>query len=150
MIPFSHSVKDFYDCFQNLTLDGSSMVSQTRKFNFQTYTFENTSFSTWKSVWSFYFGHCVTSNDIDSLDDGKFLKIYLNKSSDYIIWIHDPDFFYLSLNPRSIPKLEISFSPVMKSQTRQYSNNFSTVLQYIEQEKHIKLHREKVQFELQL
>ena len=132
-ISSSVSVQNFYDCFQNITINGSLMVAKTRKFNYQDYTFDNTSHSTWNSVWSFYFGHCVTSDDIDSLKDGQFLKIYLNKSLDYSIWIHDPDFFYISLNPRSIPNLEISYSPV-----------YYTVLQYIEQEKHSKLHREKV------
>ena len=122
------------------------MVAKTRKFNYQDYTFDNTSHSTWNSIRSFYFGHCVTSDDIDSLKDGQFLKIYLNKSLDYSIWIHDPDFFYLSLNPRSIPKLEVDFSPVMKSPTRwkNYSNNFTSILLYIEQEKHSKLPRKEV------
>ena len=140
-IPSSQSVEDFYECFQNVTINGPSMVSRTRKFTFQNFTFENSRILTWKSFWSFYFGHCFTSNDFYSLKDGQFLKIYLNKYSDYLIWIHDPDFFYLSLNPRSIPKVEIEFSPVINSQT---SNIYSTVLQYIEQEKHTKLHREKV------
>ena len=132
-ISSSQSVEDFYDCFQNVTINGPSRVSRTRKFNLENFTFENNRLSTWKSIWSYYFGHCVTSNDFDSLKDGQFIKIYLNKSSDYLIWIHDPDFFYFSFNPRSIPKLEIDFSPV-----------YSTVLQYIEQEKHIKLQGEKV------
>ena len=131
-IPSSQSVEDFYDCFQNVTINGPSMVSRMRKFNYKNFTFENNRLSTWKSVWSFYFGHCATLNKFDSLKDGQFQKLYLNKSSDYLIWIHDPDFFYLSLNPRSIPNLEISYSPV-----------YYTVLQYIEQEKH-SLHREKV------
>ena len=140
------SAEDFYDCFQNVTINGSSMVSKTRKFNFKDYTFENTSHSTWNAMRSIFFGHCVTSDDIDSLKDGQFLKIYLNKSLDYTIWIHDPDFFYLSLNPRSIPKLEVDFSPIMKSQSRvkRYSNNYTSILLYIEQEKHSKLNRKKV------
>ena len=112
------------------------MVSHTRKFNFQTYSFENTLYSTWTIFSSHFYGNCIASHDIDSLKDQQFLKIYFNKSMDYLIWIHDPDFFYISINPRSIPKLEVDFSPFMKSQT--------IVLRFIEQEKHQKLHRKKV------
>ena len=112
------------------------MVSHTRKFNFQTYSFENTFYSTWTIFSSHFYGNCISSHDIDSLKDQQFLKIYFNKSMDYLIWIHDPDFFYISINPRSIPKLEMDFSPVMKSQTR--------ILHYLEKEKHGKLQRKKV------
>ena len=112
------------------------MVSHTRKFNFQTYSFENTFYSTWTIFSSHFYGNCIASHDIDSLKDQQFLKIYFNKSMDYLIWIHDPDFFYISINPRSIPKLEMDFSPVMKSQTR--------ILHYLEKEKHGKLQRKKV------
>ena len=130
------SVEEFYDCYQNRTKNGFSMVSHTRKFNFQTYSFENTFFSTWKIFSTFFYGNCVTSNDVDDLKDQQFFKIYLNKSMDFLIWIHDPDFFYISINPRSIPKLRIDFSPVMKSQTR--------ILYYLGKEKHKKLQRKKV------
>ena len=122
------------------------MVSQTKIFNYQDYTFKNTTLSTWKTVNSFFFGRCVTSNNIDSLDDGKFLKIYLNTSMDYKIWIHDPDIFFLSLNPKSSPKLELYYSPVITTTDRTknyYGSNISSVLQYLEQSKYSAKNRKR-------
>ena len=87
------------------------MVLNTRKFNYEHYTFENTTKSDWKIISSFYFGQCVTSNNIDSLKDGQFLKIYLNKSMDYKVWIHDPDFFLLTANPDIIPFAKVLMKP---------------------------------------
>ena len=138
------NIEDFYECFDNTTVNEASMVSRTRKFNYQEYTFENTTLSTWKTMNSFYYGRCVTSNNIDSLKDGQFLKIYLNTSLRYRIWIHDPDLFYLSLNPKSTPKLELEYSPLLTTIQPNYKNNFTSVLQYLEQEKYIAINRKKV------
>ena len=117
------------------------MVLNTRKFNYEHYTFENTTQSDWKIISSFYFGQCVTSNNIDSLKDGQFLKIYLNKSMDYKVWIHDPDFFYLSLNPYSVPKLELVYNPFVPQKIQFKNFNYTSVLHYIHQEKHIVINR---------
>lgn len=137
-------IDDFYECFNNITVNDASMVLRTRKFNYQDYTFENTTLSTWKTMNSFYFGTCVTSNNIDSLKDGQFLKIYLNTSLRYRILIHDPDLFYLSLNPKSIPKLELDYNPLMTTIQPNYKSNFTSVLQYLEQEKYKAINRKKV------
>ena len=141
-----NNIEDYYECFDNITLNDAFMVSRTRTFNIQSYTFKNTTLSTWKTMYSFYFGRCVTSNNIDSLKDGQFLKIYLNTSLEYKIWIHDPDIFYLSLNPKSTPKLELDYSPVMMTTAtiRNYKTNFSSVLQYLEQVKYKAVNRKKV------
>ena len=133
------NIADFFECFNNITLNEGSMVSQTKIFNYQDYTFENTTLSTWKTVNSFYFGRCITSNNIDRLKDRQFFKIYLNTSLDYKIWIHDPDIFFLSLNPKSSPKLELDYSPVTTTTDRTknyYGSNITSVLQYLEQSKY--------------
>ena len=122
------------------------MVSQTKIFNYQDYTFENTTLSTWKTVNSFYFGRCITSNKIDRLKDGQFFKIYLNTSLAYKIWIHDPDIFFLSLNPKSSPKLELDYSPVTTTidRTKNYNgSSITSVLQYLEQSKYSAKNREQ-------
>ena len=122
------------------------MVSQTKIFTYQDYTFKNTTLSTWKTVNSFYFGRCITSNNIDRLKDGQFFKIYLNTSLDYKIWIHDPDIFFLSLNPKSSPKLELYYSPVITTTDRTknyYGSNISSVLQYLEQSKYSAKNRKR-------
>ena len=129
----SESVQVFYECFKALSVNGDTMILQTKKFNFKDFSFENTTFSIWKSLSSYYFGQCVTTNDISSLEDGQLLKIYLNKSMEYKIWIHDADYFYLSLNPKSIPKLELDYSPM----------EYSTVLQYLEKKKYVQMNRIK-------
>ena len=108
-IQYSENVGDFYNCYNNSTVDGSTMVLGSKTFTHADFTFENTTQSEWRPLFSYYFGQCVTSNNIDTLEEGQFLKIYLNKSMDYKIWLHDPDFFYLSLNPESVPKLELKY-----------------------------------------
>ena len=35
------NIADFFECFNNITLNEGSMVSQTKIFNYQDYTFEN-------------------------------------------------------------------------------------------------------------
>ena len=117
------------------------MVLNTRKFSYEHYTFENTTQSDWKIISSFYFGQCVTSNNIDSLKDGQFLKIYLNKSMDYKIWLHDPDFFYLSLNPESVPKLELKYDPLRHIKNKFKNRKYFSVLNYIHQQKHTTINR---------
>ena len=143
-IPSFKNIEDFYECFDNITVNDASMVSRTRKFYYRDYTFENTTFSTWKTMNSFYYGRCVTSNNIDSLKDGQFLKIYLNTSLAYRIWIHDPNLFYLSLNPKSTPKLALDYNPLMTTSQKNYKSNFTSVLQYLEQEKYKAINRKKV------
>ena len=138
----SESVQVFYECFKALSVNGDTMILQTKKFNFKDFSFENTTFSIWKSLSSYYFGQCVTTNDISSLEDGLLLKIYLNKSMEYRIWIHDADYFYLSLNLKSIPKLELDYSPSIQSRNGS-KMGYSTVLQYLEKKKYVQMNRIK-------
>ena len=138
----SESVEAFYECFKKVSVNGDSLILQTRKFHFNDYRFENTTAYIWKSVTSYFFGQCVTTKKIGSLDDGELLKIYLNKSMEYKIWIHDADFFFLSLNPNSIPKLELDFSPSIQSGT-ETKIGYKTVLQYLDNQKNIHMNRKK-------
>ena len=105
----SENVQDFYKCFENVTFDAKTMILDTKKFNHEEFSFEDTN-SSWTPVYHVYFGQCLTSNNVDSLKDGQFLKIYFNLSLNYEIWLHDPDFFFLSLNERSVPKFELEYN----------------------------------------
>ena len=140
-IQYSENVGDFYNCYNNSTVDGSTMVLGSKTFTHADFTFENTTQSEWRPLFSYYFGQCVTSNNIDTLEEGQFLKIYLNKSMDYKIWLHDPDFFYLSLNPESVPKLELKYDPLRHIKNKFKNRKYFSVLNYIHQQKHTTINR---------
>ena len=55
--------------------------------------------------YSMMYGKCQLARDIGEIEETKFVKLKLNDSLEYRVWIHDPNFFFMSWNPRSTPSL---------------------------------------------
>ena len=92
--------------------------------------------SQWKgSFWPLFFGKCFSLKAEDgtigfTLYDG--LSISLNSSLEYWVILHDPDYFVMSSNPTTIPRIAFSID-----------KNFGSKTVYIEATKHKKMDRKK-------
>ena len=91
--------------------------------------------SSWKAYYSFsLLGRCFVlkpaAGTIGSSQLGA-LSIALNKSLEYMILMHDPDFMMMTSNPKVVPRLSFSID-----------ENFGGKTVYIEATIHIKMNRE--------
>ena len=59
-------------------------------------------------------GRCQTIRNVGKLPASENFKAILNTSLDlgapYKVWLHDPDFFVESINPSSIPRIDITLN----------------------------------------
>ena len=112
------------------------LISDTLTFNFSATIFRNYPV-TWKDhITSLLYGRCIVASDIGILEAGQFIKVHLNTSIPirYKLWLHDPDFFMLSLNPNSVPTID---------NTLNVSGAPLGVQLFINAEEHYLLNREK-------
>lgn len=89
---------------------GDEIVLDAKMFDYPTTMFSDHSID-WTSYVSFMFnGRCLTASSPAILESGKGLKVNLNTSivPDYEIFLHDPNFFLRSFNPKSVPSIENS------------------------------------------
>ena len=124
---------EFLQCFdKNLTQPSKNIiqgVDYLEKFTF------DAAFPTWKTVVSPLYGQCVTSTDLPELEEFRFWKLKLHVSKffdEYRVFIHDPDFFFISSNPRSVPRVYLQYV------------SLTSKLQYIHVEKNSLLSRDEV------
>ena len=118
---------EFLQCFdKNLTLSSKKIihgVDYLGKFTFEA------AYPTWRTVFSPH------SSDLAELQEFRFWKLKLQVSEffdEYRVFIHDPDFFFLSSNPRSVPRVYLQYV------------SLTSKLQYIHVEKNSLLSRDEV------
>ena len=93
-------VVQFKDCFKMLFSNTSDMI-KTVLWN-KTITVENWT----ETISQFTYGRCQTLKNYAKLGNGQELNglhIRLNPEHRYTFYLHDPDFFFLNLNPIAIP-----------------------------------------------
>ena len=59
------------------------------------------------------YGNCLFRETFGKLPEGQFVKVSLNTTLKYRIWLHDPKFFLVSMNPSSTPSLSINIEKGM-------------------------------------
>ena len=69
---------------------------------------------------------------IGTLLEGQFVKVSLNSTLKYRIWIHDPKFFFVSMNPSSTPSLSIT---IEKEKLKMLKSGAEMAMQFIVAEK---------------
>ena len=119
-----------------MVFNREELITDTLTINLSVPVFRNYSIS-WREHFSvMFYGRCQKASDIGILKTGQYIKVHLNTSIPirYKIWLHDPEFFMLSLNPNSVPTIDntlnVSAAPL-------------GVQLFINAEEHYLLNREK-------
>ena len=78
-------------------------------------------------------GRCLTAPAPAVLESGEGLKVHLNTSNvpSYEIFLHDPDYFLRSFNPKSVPVIENSLKIFNASLTSGMYQQFIHVEKYL-------------------
>ena len=106
------TVEDFYQCFESRVYKKEEMLLETLSFNFSNPKFEKLDIEWSSVVTTLWHGRCLQTEYQGLLEEGSAIKFHLNTSIDagYTIYLHDPDFHLISLNPMSIPSVQINLN----------------------------------------
>ena len=92
------------------------------------------------------FGRCLFVNDLGRLREYQFIKLNLKFDKVFQIFIHDPRYFFFSLNPLSLPliNLNIDMPDLIPEKMINESSGFKPIVQqWIYAEKNVKYNREQ-------
>ena len=108
------------DCVKNKTFDEEDSI---KKLVLNTYEKQNVTWTEGITVASF--GRCFSLNDTIILDFKTQWNLMFHNKTDALVFVHDPQFFLLSENPRTIPKF---IKIVDKQDLKKYQlSNFEVV-----------------------
>ena len=131
------NVEDFYKCVNTKMYRKDEIIFKAAEFSFATAQMSDVSLQ-WESfIDSLAHGTCQRLKNNGNMADGTYLKIFLNSSILYRIYIHDPNFHVTSMNPSGTPKLDLALN--FEGQ------NLPAAFQYIYAEKHQFLNRDSEQ-----
>ena len=128
---------EFYDCVYTKMYHRDEMILNNAIFDFATTLMTNVSVPWENFTDSLFFGNCQTLRTFGNMEEGKYLKVFLDTQNIYRVFIHDADFFVTSMNPSGTPKLEIPLNFA--------GQVMPALFQYIYAEKHKLLNREGFQ-----
>ena len=128
---------EFYDCVYTKMYHRDEMILDNAIFDFATTLMTNVSVPWENFTDSLFFGNCQTLRTFGNMEEGKYLKVFLDTQNIYRVFIHDVDFFVTSMNPSGTPKLEIPLNFA--------GQVMPALFQYIYAEKHKLLNREGFQ-----
>ena len=128
---------EFYDCVYTKMYHRDEMILNNAIFDFATTLMKNVSVPWENFTDSLFFGNCQTLRTFGNMEEGKYLKVFLDTQNIYRVFIHDADFFVTSMNPSGTPKLEIPLNFA--------GQVMPALFQYIYAEKHKLLNREGFQ-----
>ena len=92
------------------------------------------------------FGRCLFVNNLGRLREYQFIKLNIKSDKTYQIFFHDPRFFFFSLNPLSLPliNLKINMPDLIPDKTIKASTGFKPIVQqWIYAVKNVKYNREQ-------
>ena len=113
------------------------LILGTAEFNYETTLMTNISLQWEAFIDSLLHGRCQRLRNTGNMLEGKYLKIFLNSTFFYRIYIHDPNFHVTSLNPSGTPRLDLPLN--FEGQ------KLSSFVLYIYAEKHKFLNRKSSQ-----
>ena len=106
-ISSSRNVTEILSCLDFLTFEKEEFIFGTQIYSYRNNSFRNLS-TVWETQYNPYFGKCQMSRNLGPVPEGESIKVVLNKTLEYRIFIYDPDFFYPSLNPKTTPRIHLS------------------------------------------
>ena len=86
------------------------------------------------------YGRCLFVEDLGYLEDYQFIKLDLNPERKFIVFLHDPNFFFFSLNPESAPLIKLYLNMSELKTSRETRN---VAQQWINAVKNIKYNRKQ-------
>ena len=105
----SRNVTDILTCLDSLTFNKEEFILGTQIYSYRSNSFRNIS-TVWESQYNSFFGKCQMSRNLGPVPEGDAIKVVLNKSLEYRIFLYDPNFFYPSFNPKATPRIHLSVS----------------------------------------
>ena len=129
------SVQEFYKCYDSMIFKKDEMIFGSYHWDYINWKSPDLHIQWDELSYSMMYGKCQLARDIGEIEETKFVKLKLNDSLEYRVWIHDPNFFFMSWNPRSTPSLlaKLKFNKIDRNH----------LIQYISKEKNILLNTEK-------
>ena len=85
------------------------------------------------------YGKCLFVHNLGFLRENDLLKLYLNHNLTFLVFLHDPNFFFISKNPDSAPAVGIHLN--MPTDLNSYEDDKLIGLQWIYAVKNIKYNR---------
>ena len=91
------------------------LILKSVYFSYSTTIVTSAASATWQDfIETAVHGRCQTIRNVGKLPASENFKAILNTSLDlgapYKVWLHDPDFFVESINPSSIPRIDITLN----------------------------------------
>ena len=129
--------EEFYNCVNTKMYNKDEIIMENSVFDFETTIFTNASVPWENFTDSLFHGNCQTMRAYDDMEEGKYLKVFLNPKIIYRAYVHDTNFFVTSMNPSGTPKLEIPLNFAGQVMPASF--------QYIYAERHQLLNREGFQ-----
>ena len=91
------------------------LILKSVYFSYSTTIVTSATSATWQDfIETAVHGRCQTIRNVGKLPASENFKAILNTSLDlgapYKVWLHDPDFFVESINPSSIPRIDITLN----------------------------------------
>ena len=134
----SFDVEDFYICWRSIIYDRKDVIFDALTFNMQKFIMKNLTIDWEPLMLHWGLGMCQTIKHLGKLNVSISVKIGLDKKKKYRIWLHDPNFFYMSGNPSSFPGIQTLLLNLDKEYRTGFSKN-----QFILAEENILLNRDK-------
>ena len=129
------SVQEFYKCYDSMIFKKEEIILGSYYWDYINWRSPDLQIEWDELSYSMMYGRCQLARDIGEIEETKFVKLKLNDSLEYRVWIHDPNFFFMSWNPRSTPSL------LAKLKFKKKDRNH--IIQYISKEKNILLNTKK-------
>ena len=129
------SVQEFYKCYDSMIFKKEEIILGSYYWDYINWKSPDLQIEWDELSYSMMYGRCQLARDIGEIEETKFIKLKLNDSLEYRVWIHDPNFFFMSWNPRSTPSLlaKLKFNKIDRNH----------IIQYISKEKNSLLNTEK-------
>ena len=104
-----NNAEQFYDCFEKKTYQRSEVIEGTFRQRFGE-SLVHTDITWSEILFTFDTGICYTTETFGKMKELEMNFINLNLSLSYDVYLHDPDFFLVTLNPSSSPRIKIDIN----------------------------------------
>ena len=109
-----NNADQFYDCFEEKNYQRSEIIEGTFRQRFGE-SRVNTDITWSEILFTFDTGICYTTDSFGKMEELEMNFINLNLSLFYNVYLHDPDFFLVTVNPSSSPRIKIDINDLKKT-----------------------------------
>ena len=107
------NAEQFYECFEKKNYQRSEIIEGTFRRRFGE-SLENTVVSWSEILYTFDTGICYTAERFGKMEELEMNFINLNLSMSYDVFLHDPNFFLVAINPSNSPRIKIDINNLKK------------------------------------